>query len=206
MQENKYCTIYFVRHGQTDWNVKSIIQGHSDIPLNENGVSQAKKIAEKMTNVKFDAVFSSDLVRAKRTAEIIVLEKKLAIKTTEALRERFFGRFEGKDWRQYDREIVTLLKKYRKAGYDNKKAIMETDSSMISRVITFLREIAVGYAGKTVLMVSHGGLMRTLLIHLGYGTYETLPPGSISNLGYAKLRSDGVDFFISETSGVTKIE
>lgn len=206
MRENKYCTIYFVRHGQTDWNVKSIIQGHSDIPLNENGVSQAKKIAEKMTNVRFDAVFSSDLLRAKRTAEIIVLEKKLAVKTTEALRERFFGRFEGKDWRQYDREIVTLLKKYRKVGYDSKKAIMETDSSMISRVITFLREIAVAYPGKTVLMVSHGGLMRTLLIHLGYGTYETLPPGSIGNLGYVKMRSDGVDFFISETSGVTRIE
>lgn len=206
MTDNKYCDIYFVRHGQTDWNVKSIIQGHSDIPLNENGEAQAKKVAEKMTNVKFDAVFSSDLIRAKRTAEIIVLEKKLAVKTTEALRERFFGKFEGKDWHQYDREIITLLKKYRKTGYDNKKAIMETDSSMIARVITFLREIAVAYAGKTVLMVSHGGLMRALLIHLGYGTYETLPPGSIRNLAYAKLRSDGVDFFISETSGITKTE
>lgn len=206
MDKNKYCHIYVVRHGQTDWNVQSIIQGHSDIPLNENGVMQAKQLTEKMTSVKFDAVFSSDLIRAKRTAEIIVLEKKLAVKTTEALRERFFGRFEGKDWRQYDREIVTLLKKYRKAGYDQKKAVMETDESMVQRVIPFLREVAVGYSGKTVLMVSHGGLMRTLLIHLGFGTYETIPPGSIKNLGYVKLDSDGVDFFISGTSGIIRIE
>jgi broad specificity phosphatase PhoE len=166
---------------------------------------QAKELTEKMTSVKFDAVYSSDLIRAKRTAEIIVLEKELAVKTTEALRERFFGRFEGKDWRQYDQEIIALLKKYRKIGYDQKKAIMETDESMVTRVIPFLREVAVGYAGKTVLMVSHGGLMRALLVHLGFGTYETLPPGSIRNLGFVMIKSDGVDFFIEKTDGITRL-
>jgi broad specificity phosphatase PhoE len=162
-------------------------------------------MAKKLADVKFDAAFSSDLIRAKRTAEIISLEKKLAVQTTKALRERYFGKFEGKDWIKYDNEIVTLLKKYRKVGYDQKKAIMEVDDSMISRVTTFLREIAVGYPGKNILMVSHGGLMRTILIHLGFGTYETLPPGSIGNLGYFKLKSDGVDFFIEETDGITRL-
>ncbi|MFZ6034599.1 MAG: histidine phosphatase family protein [Patescibacteria group bacterium] len=205
MAKNQYCEIYVVRHGQTDWNVKSIIQGQSDIELNKTGVLQAEDLSKKLTNVKFDAVFSSDLMRAKRTAEIIVLEKQLAVKTTQALRERYFGPFEGKDWRQYDREIVALLKKYRKVGYDQKKARMETDESMIGRVIPFLREVAVGYPDKTVLIVSHGGLMRALLIHLGFGTYETLPSGSIGNLGYFKLKSDGVDFFVEETYQISRI-
>lgn len=205
MDKKNYCYIYIVRHGQTDWNVKHIIQGHSDIPLNSKGEEQAKELAEKLADVRFDAAFSSDLIRARRTAEIISLEKKLAVKTTQALRERYFGKFEGKDWQKYDKEIVTLLKKYRKVGYDQKKAVMEIDDSMISRVTTFLREIAVGYPGKNILMVSHGGLMRTLLIHFGFGTYETLPPGSIGNLGYFKLKSDGVDFFIEETDGITKL-
>lgn len=205
MDNSKYCEIYVVRHGQTDWNVQSIIQGHSDIPLNKKGVEQAKKLASKLSLVKFDAVFSSDLIRAKRTAEIIVLEKKLAVKTTQALRERYFGKFEGKDWRKYDSEIIALLNKYQKVGYDQKKAVMETDISMISRVFNFLREIAVAYPGKTVLMVSHGGLMRALLIKLGFATYETLPAGSISNLGYVKIKSDGVDFFIESTDGITRL-
>lgn len=203
--KNQYCTIYVVRHGQTDWNVQSIIQGQSDIPLNDVGVSQAKQLAEKLTHVHFDSVFSSDLMRAKRTAEIIVLEKKLAVETTAALRERHFGRFEGKNWRQHDREIVALLKKYRKASYAGQKTDLETDESMTGRVIPFLREASVVYPGKSVLMVSHGGLMRSLLIHLGYATYETMPPGSIDNLGYFKLRCDGVDFFVEETHGISKI-
>ena len=73
--KKKYCTIYFARHGETSWNVKKMIQGIKDIPLNKKGEEQAMMIGEKLKNIKFDAVFSSDLIRAKRTAEIILLEK-----------------------------------------------------------------------------------------------------------------------------------
>lgn len=74
LMHEEYCTLYIVRHGQTDWNVRKIIQGHSDIPLNTEGQEQARVLAESLKNVHFDKIISSDLVRAKRTAEIVALE------------------------------------------------------------------------------------------------------------------------------------
>src|SRR3989338_5919677 len=104
-----FCTIYLVRHGETEWNEKKIIQGHSDIPLNKKGELQAKELGQEFKGIHFDAVFSSNLIRAKRTAEIAVLEKKLAVVTTNALRERMFGRFEGKHISELRKAFGELL-------------------------------------------------------------------------------------------------
>ena len=92
--EKRFCTLYLVRHGETDWNVKGLLQGHTDIDLNKTGIKQAKELAKKLRRIKFAISFSSDLLRARRTAEIIATEKKIAVKTTTTLRERKFGRFE----------------------------------------------------------------------------------------------------------------
>lgn len=83
---------------------------------------------------------------------------------------------------------------------------MESDEEAMSRFITFVREVAVGYAGKTVLLVTHGGVMRAFLIKIGFGTYDTIRPGAVQNSAYVKMLSDGVDFFISETQGIRKVE
>lgn len=197
-----YCILYLVRHGETEWNEKKLIQGITNIPLNKKGERQAKELAEKLTHVKFDAIFSSDLIRAKRTAEIITLEKKLAIKTTKALRERYYGDYEGKSFTKYNQEITSILKSYSTVA--NKKSIKEPESNeeMMNRLIPFLRELAVGYVGKTVLLLSHGGIMRSFLIHLGFGTHETLPSGSIGNMAFVRMKSDGVDFFVEKTEGI----
>lgn len=194
------CTIYIVHHGQTDWNAQKITQGLSDIPLNTEGIKQATTASKQLKNVVFDAVFSSDLIRAKRTAEIITLEKKLAIQTTHLLRERCYGKYEGKPHEEMDKFYKTwesLSKKERIRYRTDDK--YETDEEVISRFITFLREIAVTYPGKTILIVTHGGIMRVLLNHLSDITYLG---GTISNTAYFKINSDGVDFFIEELVGV----
>jgi len=182
------------------------MQGHQDIPLNKTGEEQAKQLAKKIQSVKFAGAFSSDLLRAKKTAEIIILEKKLMVKTTEALRERKFGRFEGTRWRE-NKTYQKLLSRFLKLSYKeryNKKPYEDTESDeeLMGRFINFLREVALAYPGKNILVVTHGGVMRAFLIHLGYGSYETLPFGSIGNTALIKLASDGVDFFIEETFGV----
>lgn len=194
------CTLYIVRHGETDWNAKGLTQGETDIPLNNTGIKQAKDLAEKLKGIKFDAVFSSDLIRAKKTAEIIAFEKKIAIETTHLLRERRFGKFEGKpyslmdefhrNWEKLDKKERTNYKPYK--GY-------ESDKEAITRFITFLREISVRYTEKKVLVVCHGGIMRILLNHLSDETYLA---GAVSNLAYIQLESDGVDFFIKELQGI----
>lgn len=209
MHRNKLTTIYIVRHGETEWNRQGLLQGHSDSLLTAKGEQQAKQIAEELKDVHFHEVFSSDLLRAKRTAEIIALERKIAIKTTQALRERFYGRFEGKPYREINEALATLLLQYEQVSDQLLSRLQLADTETIeqaaARFITFLREIAVGFKGKTLLIVTHGGVMRYLLIHLGFATHATLPTGAIGNLGFVKLKSDGVDFFVKETKGIAKI-
>lgn len=209
--KNEYTTLYIIRHGRTDWNVQGRIQGHTDIPLNEEGEAQAKKLAEELKHIHFDEVFSSDLLRAKRTAELIVLEKKLAVKTTQALREQTYGIYEGRRGEDVDRELKRLFDDYKKLSVQElmtqrEDPSMETHEEVVSRFITFLREIAVTYKGKNILIATHGAVMRYFLIHLGFGDYQSLPPRSIKNTAYVMVQSDGLDFFIKETSGVHKVE
>lgn len=196
----KHCIIYIVRHGQTDWNAQGITQGETDVPLNIAGIKQAEALSKDLKDVKFDAVFSSDLIRAKRTAEIIALERKLAVNTTHLLRERRYGKLDGKPYdmmREFHKtwETLTKLERVHYKPYEG----YETDEEAVGRFITFLREVSVLYLGKIVLVVSHGGIMRVLLNHLSGATYLA---GTISNSAYIKLGSDGIDFFIKELKGI----
>lgn len=206
--KNNYCTLYIVRHGETDWNVKQIIQGHSNSVLTYNGRNQIKALAEKLKHIHFDALFSSDLLRTKQTSEILNVERKLAIHTTEAIRERFFGKYEGLHSHAFHKEVKDLLKDYETLSEESKRKFKyptaESDEELISRVIRYLREIAVAYPGKKVLVVSHGGVLKNLLIHLGWATYETLATNGVVNGAYIVLASDGVDFFVKDTAGVSK--
>lgn len=208
----KPCTIYLVRHGQSEWNVASLMQGRtSGVPLTKTGIQQARAIAKRFQKIKFAAIFSSDLMRARQTAQIIAFQRKLAVTTARAIRERSFGKYEGKTLRQYQEDLQETLKRFEalsdkdKPGFEFPHGI-EGIGEMMTRVITWLREISVAYAGKNVLLISHGGVLRLLLIHLGYGTYQQLPPFSIDNTGYVVLESDGVEMKIKEVIGVHKYE
>lgn len=200
-----FCTLYIVRHGQTDWNITKTIQGQLDIPLNQTGEAQAHELKSKLKTIHFDAIYSSDLVRATRTAEILNLEHKLTLETTKALRERSFGTYEGKPMGKDHAYLTKLLQEYKSHPHIIESHV-ETNEQLLSRVIIFIRELSVAYGGKTVLLVSHGGLMRTLLIHLGFCTDKQFSPfGSIKNLAYIKLSSDGSEIEVEETSGITLV-
>jgi broad specificity phosphatase PhoE len=211
--KKNYCTIYLIRHGETDWNVKRLVQGHTNNDLNQVGVKQAKDLADKLKNVNFTAVFSSDLLRAKRTAKIVAEEKKLAVQTTKLLRERSFGKFEGKPaellltWRKAIRKGIEALTDEEKKILIKEDPQIESDESMMSRFITFIREVAVGYPGKNILVVSHGALMRVFLIKVGFfldeeDSYRYF----IQNTAGVVFDSDGVDFFIKDYWGIEKRE
>jgi broad specificity phosphatase PhoE len=200
----KYCTLYLVRHGQTDWNVNGLIQGHEDTPLNKKGESQAFQLATKLKKIHFDAIFSSDLLRAKRSAEIIAKERKMIITTSIALRERYFGKFQGQKFGK-EKNIKKLIDNLMKNSKTEKDKV-ETDDLITARLVSYLGNVSISNLGKTVLVVTHAAPIRTFLINLGFGTYDNLPNGCIANLAYLKLKSDGKDFFIAETSGISKIK
>jgi broad specificity phosphatase PhoE len=152
-------------------------------------------------------IFSSPLVRARETAEIIAAEHKLEVMTKDALRERFSGTLEGKRIDEVEKELSHLIKLRDELPFEKWKKIplgegRETDEQIVSRFITALREIAVGYPGKNVMVISHVALMRTLLIHLGLTSYKELKGKKIENAGYIKLETDGIDFNVLELSGI----
>ena len=203
---NKYCTIYLVRHGETDWNADGIIQGHSDIPLNKNGEKQAEELGKELKRIDFDAVFSSDLIRAKKSAEIITSGKNINIITSIALRERDFGSYEGKHFSLLSKdETSELISLYDHKEKKREELGVETDRSLEARFIPYIREICQKNLDKNVLVVIHGGIMRWFLMHIKYGDIRSLPVGSISNMAYARIESDGVDFIVKETSGIRKM-
>jgi broad specificity phosphatase PhoE len=203
------CALYLVRHGQSQANVDRLFG--LDSPLTEEGTNQARNLAATLKSIHFDAVFSSELIRAKQTAEVIALERKLAVGTKALLREKHWGSLEGKlkdDVRRDLKHLFDAAKTMPDAERAKYKIVpdMENEEEMMSRYITALREIAVAYTGKTVLVVSHQTIMRTFLMHIGYVKYAELPEGSITNAGYIKLLSDGIDFYVAETQGVKKVE
>jgi len=200
-------TFYIVRHGETEWNIQGRVQGHGDSPLTVNGELQAKKVADKLKNIHFDLAFSSDLLRAKRTAEVIAKEHKLEVVTTKLLREKDFGTYEGTPYAAFKAfddlfETLSETEKFTFKGHES----IESDEEIVGRFITFLRETALTHPAKTILVGTHGAMMRVLLVHLGYGTYKQLSYSSVGNGAHIVLESDGIDFFIKDVEGVQKKE
>jgi len=212
-QENKkiYCTLYLVRHGETEWNVKKINQGQSESSLTENGIAQAKETAEKLKEIKFDAIFSSDLSRAYRTAEIIKLDRNVVIQTSKFLRERAHGSFEGKHADVMKNTLKDKLKERENLIGNEYHSFrlapdVETDEEVVNRFTKQLKEIATTYPNKNVLVVTHAGCIKQLLIKIGYADRKTLSGGSFRQGGYAKVLSDGIGFFVKEVQGIRKPE
>ncbi len=207
-------TIYIVRHGQSHGNVaENSIKpvdwdqwGELQAPLTKLGEQQAKKISEKLKNVHFDSIFSSDLNRARETAEIIAKERDIAVQTESTIRERNFGKLffglkpdERKQLRKAVEELndeELWLHKFSEDGESIKEAL--------DRFKAFLEKITPLYKGKTILVVNHGNIMRTFLVYLKWAKFNELPPGSIVNTGFFVIEMDEGKINIIKTEGVTK--
>lgn len=156
--------VTFVRHGQTDWNKEGKQQGRMDIPLNQTGIEQAYQTAELLQSEHFDRVYSSPLMRARQTAEIICENRNIPILLEPRLIERDMGEFQGKDWRSFDSELFwsyTENIQYEKA--ENIRVLFE-------RVYQFLDELR-GKPGN-VLLVSHGGVFAPVSSYAGNSKKE----------------------------------
>ena len=148
--------IYLIRHGETDWNVERKIQGQTDIPLNSNGKQQAEEAANEIANLKIDRIISSDLSRAKETAEII--NKKVGAKITidKRLREVNYGNYEGAQFDKFTDEQWEIFNK------TPEKIKGESRKQVYDRVKSLIDEIK---DDENVLVVTHGGSLRMMLYY-----------------------------------------
>ena len=140
--------IYFVRHGQTDWNKEGRIQGHTDIELNQIGINQAMQVKEKLKDIKFDIVFASPLKRAYKTAQVIHQGN---IVTDARLLERGNGQLEGKTKNQI--QVWPNFNDPTDTSYG-----IESLTNFRARVNSFITEIQTKHKGKNILVVTHGGV------------------------------------------------
>ncbi len=146
--------IYLIRHGQTEWNKLKVMQGRTDIPLNEVGISQAKTLGEKIKNVKFAKVFCSPLLRARQTFENLGGRQCIDVVYDDRLLERNYGEFEKTEKSSFDYNLfwnLTKNVKYKRA---------ECAKDFFDRVCDFIKMLENEYAEKDVLVVTHAGVTK----------------------------------------------
>lgn len=160
--------LYLVRHGQTAWNIEHRAQGHTDIPLDETGITQAKALREKIKNLDYDVVYSSPLKRATETAEIITNDEDKII-FDERLVERSFGNFEGKVVESWSNLVEGV--DIGDLSLDQISGGVETAKSILARAKDFLDDLRTKYPNDTkILIVSHGGIGKA--IHFNIVDYD----------------------------------
>ena len=150
--------IYVTRHGQTDYNKKRMMQGRSDIPLNEVGIAQATARREMLGDIKFDAVYSSPLIRAVKTAQIIGNVSEEEIIKDERIIEANFGKYELMNY--YGTGISMMLYWSFPELFKAPEGV-ETIQEMIDRTSSFLKELE-QKDYENVLVACHGGIIRPI--------------------------------------------
>ena len=170
--------------------------GQLDSPLTPEGVRQAKLLGSELQAVSFDAVYSSDLGRCVRTAELLTARRGLPVQRLRALRERFFGELEGRSELDYSALYSEKNDAYRSLNNKEKwhyKGVsdMESDAELFVRIKRGVVKIARQHAGETVLIVMHAGPMRILLVGLEFFPLSALPSGAIHNGQCLVLEWDG---------------
>ncbi len=164
--------LFLVRHGETIENQKGICQGQMEGTLSDNGIEQAKRVAETLKSEKIDIIYSSDLKRAVDTAnEVVKYFPSSPLYQDKRIRERYFGSFQGKLFPENRKNLVI-------------PSDAELDIALFQRVNEFYNEIIEKHLSHNVLIVSHGVTLRVMLaIIQNQSSIESLEPlgnGSIS--------------------------
>lgn len=188
------------RHGETDWNVQFRLQGHADIPLNDNGRRQAADLARSLRGVELAAVVSSDLSRAVETARAVCEATGAGLYVDPRLRETKLGEAEGltvdETIARFGEELWARWRSLDPADLDVSFPGGETKRQALSRSRRAIDEFVLGAPGEAFAACSHGGVMRRL-IHVAK---PDLPePASVPNCQV-------FSFYIDRKSGLWRAE
>ena len=151
--------LYFIRHGQTDWNLQKKIQGITDISLNETGIFEAKSAATEIGKKKWKRIISSPLLRAQQTAEILNQNIGLSIETDERLCEFDLGDLEGQALSNLTPAVWQTL------GEEPRKLKAEGLKEAYERVAAFMRDTP---KEPDTLIITHSGLFKIISYYLKY--------------------------------------
>jgi len=157
--------IILVRHGETEWNVKEVFRGRIDIELNETGMKQAKLLAEYLSSIKIDAIYSSALKRALTTAEKIASYHKLDVVTTPGLMDLDFGEWQGLPRQEVQDSYKELYAQWLNHPERVKMPAGESLDDVRTRAVGMVDKVITKYEGSVVL-VSHRVVNKVLICAL----------------------------------------
>lgn len=191
--------LYIIRHGQTDWNRARRLQGRTDIPLNEWGRLVAELTREGLKDVTFDVAFTSPLIRAKETAELILKDRNIPIVEDERIIEVNFGAYEGESF-QLDNENLQNFFSKPEAYYPVDGS--ESMESILERTRDFLSELSQNpkYQDSTILISTHGAALCGLLCNIKkWEKVDFWKGGLHKNCGFSIVEvTDGVPKILEE--------
>ena len=182
--------LYLVRHGVTDWNQNLRMQGHTDIPLNAEGLAQAQAVANRLATELTDiqAIWSSDLQRARVTAEAIASRHQLSVKTTPDLREFMLGDWEGLTREEIiARDELAQLDLYNQDSYLHRPPNAETLQEAKVRVDRCFKQVLSEMNEGSAVIVAHGGSLRVAMCSQIEAGLQAVPHTHLNNVSVSIL-------------------
>lgn len=202
--------IYFVRHGQTIWNVEKRFQGLSDSALTDLGVKQAKLLGQKLKDIKFDKFYSTSLKRANDTAKYIKGNRKQNIEIFDDFVEISMGDMEGIGHDEFKQKYPEQLKNFffNQLEYNPMQFHGESFLELRERVVKGLEKfINLNKEYERVLVVSHGATLKTLLHYISGKDISTLSDEVIpKNTSYTIVKYENEKFEIIDFSNTSHLE
>ena len=162
MQSTRLC---LVRHGETAWNAGGRVQGQLDVPLSETGLAQARALARVLSKERFSAIHSSDLTRARQTAQPVADLLKKDVLVSESLRERHYGAFQGMTYAEAKERIPEGYARFRAKDPEYDFGTGESLKRFNDRSLLFIQEVVERHEGKNLLLITHGGVLEMVYRH-----------------------------------------
>jgi 2,3-bisphosphoglycerate-dependent phosphoglycerate mutase len=187
--------ILLIRHGETAWNAVKRLQGHLDVPLNAEGERQASALGQALLDEPLDAVFASDLGRARQTAEAIAAPRGMQVQIDAGLRERCYGAFEGMLYDEiqprYPDAYAAWQARDIDARFPSGERVAETLREFSQRAVGAILRLASARQYRKLALVSHGGVLECAYRHAqGIGFAHTRD-FSIHNASINRFHFDG---------------
>ncbi len=183
--------IFLIRHGLTLWNHEHRYQGHTDIELSEEGIKQAVALKKRFMNTELQAIYSSDLQRAVKTAEIINEAHQLPLQLFPELREINFGKWEGLTYEQIEKQYPQQLKGWITNPHLIKIPDGECLTMVQERAMRIMRYIGSEHPEGSLIVIAHGVIIATIICGFLRLSVEKMKDYKQDNTAVAMMTIEG---------------
>ncbi|ERI90079.1 alpha-ribazole phosphatase [Clostridiales bacterium oral taxon 876 str. F0540] len=201
MKGKNFMQIYLLRHGETEENKSRFYYGKLDVSLNDTGIVQSRKAGELLKEIKFDSIYISDRKRTRETAEIALNNKGLNLIADKRINEIDFGKFEGKNYEQIQREFPSEYEMWNNNWKEFAPPGGESYRQFYNRIKEFLEDI-LHKEQENVLIVTHGGVIRTIYCCVLEGNLDLYWKFSSKNCDISIIKYEYGNLFIDSISHV----